>query len=132
MIGIDTNVLVRYVVRDDAAQTALADDLIDGFTTDEPGLVPLVVVVECWWVLGRAYDVPVDRRREFVEALLAAQELRVERSDTVRAAIRRTVEGADFTDALIARAAAEAGCSAVMTFDRKAARSAGMQLLLAT
>lgn len=129
MIGIDTNVLVRYVVRDDESQTALADGLIDGFTADEPGLVPLIALVECWWVLGRAYSLPDDRRREFVEALLTSQELRVERSDTVRAALRRTADGADFADALIAQAATEAGCATVMTFDRRAARSAGMQLL---
>ncbi|GAA1727113.1 PIN domain-containing protein [Isoptericola hypogeus] len=129
MIAIDTNVLVRYAVRDDPEQTALADELIDAFTTEEPGLVTLIVLVECWWVLGSSYSHPSDRRREFVEALLATQEIRVERNDTVRAALRRTSDGGDLADALIAQTAAEAGCTTVMTFDKGAARSAGMQLL---
>ncbi|WP_277213803.1 PIN domain-containing protein [Isoptericola croceus] len=129
MIGLDTNVLVRYVVRDDGAQARQADGLIDALTPDAPGFVPLVVLVECWWVLDRAYSYPLDRRRAFVEALLATQELRVEQADTVRAALRRTDDGADLADALIAVGAAEAGCDTVMTFDRRAARVAGMTLL---
>ncbi|WP_407317615.1 type II toxin-antitoxin system VapC family toxin [Isoptericola halotolerans] len=129
MIGLDTDVLIRYVVRDDAEQTRLADELVDGFTTDSPGFVPVLVLVECWWVLDLAYSYPVDRRRAFVEALLASQELRVDQADTVRAALRATRDGADLADALIAVIALEAGCERVMTFDRRAARAAGMTRL---
>lgn len=129
MIGLDTNVLIRYVVRDDPAQTRLTDNLLDSLTSDDPGYVPLIVLVECWWVLDRSYGYPLERRRAFVEALLASQELRVERTDTVRAALRRTHDGADLADAVIAVGATEAGCSAIMTFDRRAARAAGMTLL---
>jgi predicted nucleic-acid-binding protein len=129
VIGLDTNVLIRYVVRDDAEQTRLADELVDGFTTDSPGFVPVLVLVECWWVLDRAYSYPVDRRRAFVEALLASQEVRVDQADAVRAALRATHDGADLADALIAVIALEAGCERIMTFDRRAARAAGMTRL---
>ena len=129
MIGLDTFVLVRYVVRDDAGQAASADRLIDAFSAKEPGFLGTVVLAETWWVLGRAYAFPVDRRLAFVEALLESQELVVEDPDAVRAALQSANAGADFADALIAESAKAAGCTAVMTFDKAAARDAGMTLL---
>lgn len=129
MIGLDTNVLIRYTVRDDPSQTALADGVIDGLDASNPAFVPLIVVVECWWVLGRAYGYPTEQRQGFVDALLTSEELLVESPDALRAALRGTRDGADLADALIAHAATTAGCERTLTFDRGAARRAGMQLL---
>lgn len=54
MIGLDTNALVRYVVRDDAQQTAAATRLIESSCkTNDPGLIALVVLCELVWVLDR-------------------------------------------------------------------------------
>ncbi len=129
MIGLDTNVLIRYIVRDDARQAAIADELIDKLTPTKPGYVTLLVLAELWWVLGSSYTYTADQRRELVEALLTAQELRIESTERVRAALERVTVGADFPDALIAQSAKDAGCSVVMTFDAKAAKRAGMRLV---
>ena len=129
MIGLDTNVLVRYVVRDDPAQAAAADRLIDSCTAENPGYLSLLVVVESWWVLGSAYSYSSEERREFIEALLEAKELVVESPDLVRGAVRHVADGADFADALIALSGRARGCAEVMTLDKKAAGRAGMTLL---
>ncbi len=129
MIGLDTNVIVRYTVRDDPKQTALADAAIDALSSDDPGYVSHVVVAETWWVLRSAYRFPEDRRRQLFEILLDTKELRFEDPDTVRAALTSTRQGADLADALIAQSAVQAGCRSVVTFDKGAARRAGMTLL---
>ncbi|WP_159622072.1 PIN domain-containing protein [Ruania rhizosphaerae] len=129
MIGIDTNVLVRYVVRDDESQTALADELVDRLTSERRGFISLIVLMETWWVLSSAYTFPAARRVAFVEALLSSEELMVEAADTVRKALSPVRAGADLADAVIAQVGAENGCDATMTFDRRAAQRAGMQIL---
>lgn len=130
MIGIDTNVLVRYVVRDDEPQTTRADEVFDGLTSDERGFISLITLVETWWVLGRAYSFRTERRREFVEALLSSEELMIDQGDTVRRALPRVRSGADLADALITQIATDNGCHTTVTFDRRAAQRAGMHLLL--
>ncbi|MFD1824546.1 PIN domain-containing protein [Mumia zhuanghuii] len=128
-MGLDSNVVIRYAVRDDEDQAGRADAVVDGLSADSPGYVSLVVLTETWWVLDRAYAIARDRRLEFFEALLDAQELRTESPDLVRAALRRTRRGADFADALITEASAAAGCTRVMTLDERAAKHAGMTLI---
>ncbi|WP_370617308.1 PIN domain-containing protein [Mumia sp. Pv 4-285] len=121
--------VIRYAVRDDERQTARADAVIDRLTSDDPGYLSLVVLAETWWVLDRAYSVPRARRLKFFEALLDSQELRTENPDLVRSALRRTRAGADFADALVVEAGIDVGCTRVMTFDKRAARHAGMTLI---
>jgi predicted nucleic-acid-binding protein len=129
VIGLDTNVVVRYLVRDDAHQTALVDALFSELTAAEPGYVSLVVAVETWWVLRTSYGVSADECRAVLAALVEATELVVERPDVVRQALSLAAAGADFADALIALLGRTVGCSATATFDRGAARLAGMRLL---
>jgi predicted nucleic-acid-binding protein len=61
--------------------------------------------------------------------LLESQEIVVEQADTVRRSLRRAADGADFADALIKERGVDAGCERTVTFDRKAAKAAGMDLL---
>lgn len=128
MIALDTDVLVRYLVRDDPAQTAVADAILENLTPRDPAFVGLVVLAELWWVLGAAYSIPPDARRDVLSGLLDSEELVVEDPDLVRAALRRVDQKADFPDALIAERATRQGCTATMTFDKGAARHAGMTL----
>ena len=58
MIGLDTNVLVRYVLQDDARQSPRASRLIESLSVDEPGFVPVVTLIELAWVLGAGYKLP--------------------------------------------------------------------------
>lgn len=129
MIGLDTNVVVRYLAQDDELQSRLANRVIDAFTEAEPGFVSLVVLCETSWVLTRAYGADRDAVAGVMQGLLEAKELMVEHPDTVRRAVRRMAGGADFADAVIAEVGSDAACEATVTFDRRAARSAGMRLL---
>jgi predicted nucleic-acid-binding protein len=131
MIGLDTNVLIRYIMQDDVKQSALANRLIDSLTAESPGYVALVSVVEIAWVLGSAYDLDRAQLVQAFESLLRTKELVVENAETVWKAVRSFQSGnADFADCLIERAAAVAGCEMTMTFDRAAAQGGGMTLLV--
>src|ERR1700746_2607501 len=111
MIGLDTNVLIRYLTLDDPRQTALAARIFDSLSADSPGFVPLVVILELVWVLESSYDLRKDRIIETLDALLRSQELAVERADVVRQALRRfSASRADFADCLIERCCQEAKC----------------------
>lgn len=130
MIGLDTNVLVRYIMQDDAKQAASATRLIESRSAASPGFVPLICVVELGWVLSSAYELDKAHLAEALEGLLRTKELVVERAETVWKALRIFQRSnADFADCLIERSAAALGCAKTMTFDRGAAKSAGMALI---
>ncbi|TAM51292.1 MAG: PIN domain-containing protein [Paraburkholderia sp.] len=130
MIGLDTNVLVRYFAQDDPAQSKKANSLIESLTVERPGYVTLVALVEVVWVLGRAYRAARDEIAQVVETLLRTKELVVEASETVWQALRLFANSsADFSDCLIERAGYRAQCEHTVTFDTKAAKSAGMRLI---
>lgn len=128
MIGLDTNVLVRYVAQDDAEQSARASALIEGLVEDQPGFVSLVVVVETYWVLRRAYRVAVPEAAAVVRALLDAREIRVAEADAVRRALALVGDGIEFVDALVAELGESAGCEWTATFDVRASRLPAMRL----
>ncbi len=130
MIGLDTNVLVRYIMQDDSKQSPLATRLVESLTAESPGFVPLVAIVELAWVLSSAYDLSRSQLAEAFEALLRTQELVVERGDTVWKGLRLLQRsGGDFADCLIACSAEAAGCAKTLTFDRGAAKNGGMTLV---
>lgn len=129
MIGLDTNVLVRYVTQDDPDQSPRANALVESLTEREPAFVPTLVLVELHWVLRRAYRLGREEADRVVATLAQTRELVVEDPDVVRLALRRASEGAELPDALIAETAVRAGCDAVLTFDARAARRAGMTLV---
>ena len=130
MPALDTNVLVRYLMQDDAAQAAKASRLIERCSAEEPGFIAMVVLVELVWVLESSYGIERARIAAALELLLRTRELRVEQAGTAWHAVRMYRDSrADFADTLIARCAAAAGCERTLTFDRDAARLSGMALL---
>ena len=130
MIGLDTNVLVRYVTQDDPVQSAKASDLIESLTTLSPGFVSLVSVVELVWVLQSCYQSAKSDVVVVLETLLRTRELTIEHAETLWQALRRfTASKADFADCLIERCAHTAGCEYTATFDLNAAKAAGMKRL---
>jgi predicted nucleic-acid-binding protein len=130
MIGLDTNVLVRYIAQDDAVQARKATAMIESLTADRPGYVTQVALVEVVWVLGRAYGVERAEIAQVIETLLRTKELVVESAETVWKALRLYAgSSADFADCLIERACHEAQCEYTATFDTKAAKTAGMRLI---
>ena len=130
MIGIDTNVLVRYIAQDDPAQSKRASRLIeDECSAAIPGFISLVVLVELAWVSESCYDASRGEVAEMVRRILSIRQLVVQDAEVAWKAVRVFESSkADFADCLVERMAAAAGCSAVVTFDKAAAR-AGMTLL---
>jgi predicted nucleic-acid-binding protein len=130
MIGLDTNVLVRYIAQDDPKQSPQATRLIESLTADTCGYVSVVSVVELVWVLTDCYALPKGELCAVLETLLRTKEIVVEHADTVWQALRSFKSGkADFAACLIERSAKEAGCDYTATFDRDAAKHGGMRLV---
>ncbi|AZE54080.1 hypothetical protein C4K03_1911 [Pseudomonas synxantha] len=128
MIGLDTNVLVRYVTQDDPIQSAKASELIESLTTASPGFISLVSVVELVWVLQSCYQSAKSDVVAVLETLLRTRELIVEHAEVIWQALRRFVANkADFADGLIERCAHAAGCEYTATFDLNSAKAAGMK-----
>ena len=130
MIGIDTNILVRYIAQDDASQSARAVRLIENeCSTSTPGFIGLIVLAEIVWVSESCYGATRADIAEIVRRLLSIKQLVVQDAEACWQALRLFESGkADFADYLIQRSANGAGCERVMTFDKQAAR-AGMVLL---
>ena len=134
MIGLDTNVLVRYLAQDDARQAALASRLIETeLTATRPGFISLVVLAELCRVLHRLYSATMDELIAMLDDLLGTPQFHLERRDVVQAAMGRFKAGtsrkAGVVDALIAQIAESEGCTLTLTFDKAAVRAAGMTLL---
>jgi predicted nucleic-acid-binding protein len=130
MIGLDTNILVRYFVKDEPEQSRKAVNLVHGLSPAEPGWVALATMLELFWAVSRIYRVDKAGLIRILETLLSSRDMIVERDETVREALGRYRMGsADFPDCLIAASARAAGCARTVTFDRIAARDAGMELL---
>lgn len=134
MIGLDTNVLVRYLTQDDARQAAVATRLIEReLSPTQPGFISLVVLVEACWVLQRLYAATQDELLNTVEDLLNTAQFSVEQRQAVQAATQqmsRQRVKVGFTDLLIVAVGQTKGCSKTVSFDKVAVRSAGMTLLV--
>lgn len=130
MIGLDTNVLVRYVAQDDAKQSPKATRLIESLTAEAPGYVSVVSVVELVWVLAGCYALTKEEICEVLATLLRTKEIVVANADVVWKAVRQfQASKADFADCLIEISAKEAGCNYTATFDRNAVKHCGMKLI---
>jgi predicted nucleic-acid-binding protein len=131
MIGLDTNVVVRYLTQDDAVQSAKATDLFErGLTEEEPGFVSVVAMVETAWVLERVYGLTAEELAAAVERMLEVNVLIVESEQEVFTAMIAVKEGrGSFADALIGALGAKGGCSHTVTFDQKALRLPAFQPL---
>ncbi len=130
MIGIDTNVLVRYLAQDDPKQTVVATRLFESLSSATPAFVSQIVLAETVWVLQSRYAADSARVDQVVETLLRTDVVQVERADIVWRALRRfRQDQGDFPDALVTELAQAAGCERVYSFDRGAVKRSGMTLL---
>ena len=128
MIGLDTNVLVRYIAQDDPKQSAVATNLINSLTKEHPGFVSVVSMVELVWVMQSCYKSTKIEIVNILETILSTRELFIENAETVfRATHVYSGSGADFADCLIERSANKAGCEYSVTFDIDAMKHAGFR-----
>ena len=131
MRRLDTNVLVRYLVQDDAKQAALATRYVERHcTTESPGFINHIVLCELAWVLEGSYQQSRSEIASIVEQLLQVSQLEVMEPDIAwRALNDYRNSNADFPDHLMARINEAKGCETTLTFDKKAARHPAFQLL---
>lgn len=127
MIALDTNVLVRFVVADDAAQAAQARALVERTVRGGDSLfVSDVVLCEFVWVLQAAYRFPRATVAETLVRLLAARSLAYRDSAALARAVESFTFGkGDFADYVVLAHARAAGCESVATFDRVLTKEAG-------
>lgn len=131
MIGLDTNIVVRYLAQDDKAQAAIATRVLERELSGEaPGFISLVTLAEIVWVMTSLYAADRAAVARAVEGLLSAAQLRVQDAESVWLALQVYRDStADFSDALISTLGRSAGCEHTLTFDRAAARHPGFTLL---
>jgi predicted nucleic-acid-binding protein len=127
MLGIDTNVLVRYVVRDDQRQFEKARKLIKREADrNTPVLISLMVLLETEWVLRSRYELSKSEILAAISALLDAADLTFEDEPSVEQALYTWKESvADLADCLIEARNRRLGCAATATFDSRAMKLAG-------
>jgi predicted nucleic-acid-binding protein len=131
MIGLDTNILIRYLTQDDPVQAATATEILERrLTPKNHGFVSVIAMVETVWVLDRAYDLTAQEIAAAVERLLQVEVLAIENEQEVFTAMIALKQGrGSFADALIAELGARVGCTRTLTFDQKAARHPGFELV---
>jgi len=131
MIAIDTNVLVRYLVRDDETQFILASNMIaDCISNNQPVLISLLVMLEAEWVLRSRYKIPKLEISAVFSKLLESKEIVFEDEESLEEALYVWKDsGADFAGCLIVAKSRRLGCDSLMTFDLKASALPGAQLL---
>ena len=124
MKALDTNVLVRFLVRDDKKQAEIVYRIFKrAESRNEPFFIPLLVVLETIWVLESVYEIPREEIRGSLQKLLLMPILIFE----AQSALQRTLSSAqtnkiDLADLLIAHSAKFSNCDGVLTFDKKASK----------
>lgn len=124
MIGLDTNILVRYLTQDEPRQSAAANQLIENHCTrTTPGYISQIVLCELTWVLGRAYGYEKPQLIHLLEQLLITSELEIEAEELAWKALTLWRDGpADYSDYLLTLSNQAAGCECTYSFDSKLAR----------
>ncbi len=131
MIAVDTNVIVRFLVRDDEQQAnAARKRLKQAEKRRERLFVPLLVVLETIWVLESAYD---KSRAEILDSIRDMRQMPVFEFEADNAVERLLNDGpqykADLADILIAHSARDSGCETGITFDKGASKLPIFKLL---
>lgn len=132
MNGVDTNVLVRYLVQDDPSQAKTSARFVrSGCTPEEPCVVNRIVLCELVWVLERAYGYSRERIAEVLERMFKTVQFRIENLPTSWSALRLYRDSqADFADCLLGEINRRTlGCEVTVTFDKKAGQLDGFKLL---
>jgi len=130
MIGLDTNVLRRFFLEDDALQSPRARAFVANLSQQEPGYISSVVLAEAFWVMERGQRKSKPELIAFIASLLNAQQMVLENHTAVEEAVYRFEHSnAGFVDCFIERLCSLGGCSRTVTFDEHASKVAGMVAL---
>lgn len=129
--ALDTNVLIRYMVRDDIVQYALAERFIQSEKSNgQPTVVTLLVALESEWVLRRSYRYSKPEIVAVFAALLGARDVRIENEPVLeRALLLWQQRSVNFANCLILANSLASGCDSMLTFDKRAAKLPDCYLL---
>ena len=128
MFGLDTNVLVRYIVQDDKTQAGKATKIIEGLSADSPAFISCIVLCEINWVLKSAYKISKQERLGVLQNLLSVPVFDIEQLDSCVRALKCYQDGkADFSDYLIQDISRVHGYGTLLTFDKNAQKSKGFK-----
>jgi len=132
MIGVDTNVLVRFVLNDDADEFRKATAFLSSRTRNEQAFVSIIVLVEFIWVLRSRYRYSQEQVADVIGSLMSSPALAFEEGQFLSTLIHSgKVKSGDLADHLIAICAKRAGCSHTVTLDEPAAKVIPSMELLA-
>lgn len=130
MIGLDTNVLIRWITGDEP----ILYRKVEKFLTDnreESFYLSTVVILEVWWVLNKVYEFSEDQVANVLKDLILSKEIEVERQTVLLKTLDQLANSpADFEDCLISFIHLEDGCTFTATFDKKAVKLQGMRLII--
>ncbi len=131
MKALDTNVLVRFLVKDDERQSKIVYSAFKQAETDKNTFfVPLLVVLETLWVLDSVYNIARNNIIDSINEILLMPILKFEAQATIQRFIFLARENKiDLSDVLIACSAKLSGCKCVLTFDKKASRFEPFELI---
>jgi predicted nucleic-acid-binding protein len=131
MIGLDTNVLVRHIMQDDPVQSPKATRIVERRLTEKnPGFISLPTMLETFWVLQSVFGLSSRELASAIERILQINTLVVQNEREVHTAMMILESGqGSFEDALIGALASWAGCEVTVTFDKKASRLPGFELI---
>jgi predicted nucleic-acid-binding protein len=131
MRGLDTNVLVRYLINDEAGQVQKVDRLVQDCRSEGEALfIPVIVICEMFWVLDRVHKQSKPEMIRALEELLELDIFEFEQEAVLRASLDHYRRGkADFADYVIGEISRQAGCRYTVTFDRALGRAPGYSLL---
>ena len=130
MIAVDTNVLLRYILRDDERQFTASASFFQARTMEDPAFVGLIVLCELAWSLRRRFGFSAQQVSAVVATLFETAEVQIEDEAGVSACLTNASRSAEIADLLINFCANRAGCASTVTLDQNAAaRIPGMELL---
>lgn len=131
MIGLDTNVLFRYITQDDPVQSQIATNFINSNCTEEtPGYIGHIVLCELTWVLESNYNQSNETIIHLIQELLQVNQLEILEPETVWRALNDfKISNADFADHLIAGSNTANGCNETVTFDKKTGKQPLFKML---
>jgi predicted nucleic-acid-binding protein len=127
VVAFDTNIVVRLLLRDDATQAKKAEQAFLRHARGDGVFLPLVVLVETAWVLAYTYELNRKAIHDHLLSLIRTRGVVVDDADLVQDALDAYTKGsADFADYVILATTRRAGCRALLTFDRRLGKEAGV------
>lgn len=131
MIGVDMNVLIRYIVQDDLSQCTLVNQYFKHIAeTGEKVFVGTIVLCELCWVLESVYDYSSEAVARLIEKMIRSPSFVIENAENVWESLPHYSESRlDLADLLIGKINRRSGCEYTITFDKKASKLSDFRLL---